>query len=242
MRNKDFFDFKKFRISQSSSAMKVSSDACVFGALINVDHTSSILDIGAGTGILSLILAQKTNNSSTITALEIDDDSIIDATINIRCSPWQNRISLIHSSVQSFAEHSNQTFDLIISNPPFFQNSSKPISSSKHIARHSDHSLTFTDLISSSKLLSTQDTKFWFILPVEEMKYFTELAIMSGLFPFYQYTLQDYPTAKPKRIIKAFCLDDSTKCTQELFLYKEDVLGPYTEQFSKTMNPYYLFL
>jgi hypothetical protein len=74
------------------------------------------------------------------------------------------------------------------------------------------------------------------------MKYFTELAIMIGLFPFYQYTLQDYPTAKPKRIIKAFCLDDSTKCTQELFLYKEDVLGPYTEQFSKTMNPYYLFL
>ena len=74
MRNKNFFDFKKFRISQSNSAMKVSSDACVFGALINVDHTSSILDIGAGTGLLSLILAQKSNDSSTITALEIDED------------------------------------------------------------------------------------------------------------------------------------------------------------------------
>lgn len=242
MRNKNFFDFKKFRISQSNSAMKVSSDACVFGALINVDHTSSILDIGAGTGLLSLILAQKSNDSSTITALEIDDDSIIDATINLKSSPWQNRISLIHSSLQLFAENTNQTFDIIISNPPFFNNSSKPNSSSKNIARHSDHSLSFNDLISCSKLLSSKDTKFWFILPVEEMKYFTELAIKNGLFPFYQYTLQDYPLAKPKRVIKAFCLDDSTKCNQELFLYKEDVLGPYTEQFSKTMNPYYLFL
>lgn len=242
MRNKNFFDFKKFRISQSNSAMKVSSDACVFAALINVDHTSSMLDIGAGTGILSLILAQKSNDSSTITALEIDDNSCIDATINLTSCPWQHRISLVHSSLQFYTENANQTFDIIISNPPFFKNSSKPNSTSKHIARHSDHSLSFNDLISCSKLLSNQDTKFWFILPVEEMKQFTELAIKSNLFPFCEYILQDYPFAKPKRVIKAFCYDDSTKCNQELFLYKEDVLGPYTEQFSKTMNPYYLFL
>lgn len=127
MRNKNFFDFKKFRILQSNSAMKVSSDACVFGALINVDHTSSILDIGAGTGLLSLILAQKSNDSSTITALEIDVDSIIDATINLKSSPWQHRISLIHSSLQLFAENANQTFDIIISNPPFLKILPSPI-------------------------------------------------------------------------------------------------------------------
>lgn len=116
--------------------MKVTTDACIFGAWINAENPRHILDIGTGTGLLSLMLAQR--YSSNIDAVEIESEAAKQASANFAESPWSDRLNLVTDDIKNFVDSTNQQYDLIISNPPFFTQNLRSDSQNKNLARHSD--------------------------------------------------------------------------------------------------------
>ena len=182
------FRFKNFVVKQERAAMKVCTDSCLFGALVSIENKERVLDIGCGTGLLSLILAQKSKNLR-ITAIEIDADAVLDASENIQESPFSNQIDLVHQSVQDFSKKTEEKFDLIICNPPFYQNNLKSDISSKNIAHHADE-LTFNDLTDIIDQLLTPGGSAWILLPPFEMITFLKLSSEKGLFQKRKYSVK----------------------------------------------------
>lgn len=137
------FQFKQFSISDENTAMKIGTDGILLGSWVNVDKATKILDIGAGTGVIAIMSAQK-NQTAKITAIEIDDNAILDAHQNIQNCPWNNRILLIHTALQTYGNEITEQVDCIISNPPFFEKVRK------HLLNHGlklDTPIRFTILI-----------------------------------------------------------------------------------------------
>ncbi|MGN6568280.1 MAG: tRNA1(Val) (adenine(37)-N6)-methyltransferase, partial [Flavipsychrobacter sp.] len=139
-----YFQFKQFRIEQDKCAMKVSTDACIQGAWTPIhDHVRHVLDIGTGTGLLSLMLAQR-DPRMHIDAVELDEQAATQAKENIVSSPFSERIDIIHGDAKEY--QANQQYDLIICNPPFFQNSLLGDNSKRNTARHT-LSFSYEDLL-----------------------------------------------------------------------------------------------
>lgn len=157
-----WFQFKQFRVDQDSCGMKVTFDACLFGALIDVTHSQRILDIGTGTGLLSLMVAQRCN--AHIDAVELEADAVIQARNNVEKSPWSHQLSVIHSAIQDLPEETG-LYDTIICNPPFFENSLKAENSQRNIARHTD-TLDFSDLVEVISQKLTISGVAWILLPI----------------------------------------------------------------------------
>lgn len=166
------FKFKHFLIEQNDAVLKVGTDAFVLGALLEANQPLQVLDIGSGTGVLSLIAAQKFQNAH-IDAVEIDQESARLAERNFSQSPWKHRFIIHPVSIQEF--NSDKVYDLIVSNPPFFENSSLASSNVNNRVKHNT-GLTSSDLISSiNKLLSNQG-QCWLILSIDFLKsYLTEI-------------------------------------------------------------------
>jgi len=173
MGHNTFFQFKQFRVVQEKAAMKVGTDGVLLGAWTNTDACKKILDVGTGTGLIALMLAQR--SAAEITAIEIEDNAASEATKNVVASPWQNRIEVKHISFQDFVGESSAKFDLIVSNPPFFECSQKSTNASRTTARHND-SLPFRDLISCAVGLLSKKGRLAVILPVEPAQHFIEMA------------------------------------------------------------------
>jgi tRNA1Val (adenine37-N6)-methyltransferase len=168
--------------------MKVCTDSCLFGALIEANNHQLALDIGTGTGLLSLMIAQK-NENLKITALEIDGNAIIDASANIKNSIYGSQIQLIHQSLQDYTPTAKDSFDLIFTNPPFYQNNLKSDKTSKNIAHHAD-TLTFNDLADSLEKLLSENGTIWVLLPPFEMQKFLEISEQKGLFEVKKYLVK----------------------------------------------------
>lgn len=185
------FQLQQFAINQSRSGMKICSDSLLFGALIPIEGAKRILDIGTGTGFLSLMQAQKSNDllisklESTsaleiITAVELTQAAAEEAQENFDNSPWSKKFELIEQDIQSFADNHNiqtqASYDLIICNPPFFVEQSKTASNKplRHVARHTD-TLSFQDLIRSIDLLLTTTGKVFILLPVAALIGFSQI-------------------------------------------------------------------
>jgi tRNA1Val (adenine37-N6)-methyltransferase len=175
----DTFDFKKFSIKQDKCAMKVGTDAVLLGAWIISNGSRNILDIGTGTGVISLMLAQK--SSANILAVEIDKQSTEQAKLNVSQSNYFSQIQVENVSIQDLAQKSEKKFDLIVTNPPYFIDSYKSIESNRTIARHSD-SLPFEELIDSVIKLLDVKGKFCLILPKNEAGIFRKMAEIKGLY------------------------------------------------------------
>ncbi|MEO8711563.1 MAG: methyltransferase, partial [Parafilimonas sp.] len=169
----DYFRFKQFIITQDKCAMKVCTDACLFGAWAAHNpqlEASNILDIGTGTGLLSLIYAQK-NMHASIDAIEIDEAAVQQARENFEASIWKERLHVYNTSIQQFATSSNKKYDVIICNPPFYENDLKSENKQRNLALHSD-ALTLEELISDVDLLLGDDGSFFVLLPFHRTKYF----------------------------------------------------------------------
>ncbi len=167
-----YFHFKQFTIYHDKCAMKVGTDGVLLGAWVSVENTEAILDIGTGTGLNSIMLAQRC--SARIDALEIDHEACLQAEENIRNCPWSERINLIESSVQDYSRLTREKYDLIISNPPFFQDSFLPGNRSRAIARHHE-SLPPADLVRCAASMITDRGRFAVIIPYSSLESYTRL-------------------------------------------------------------------
>jgi tRNA1Val (adenine37-N6)-methyltransferase len=240
MRNHSF-QFKQFTIWQDKCAMKVGTDGILLGAWVNLTENAQILDIGTGTGLLALILAQRSQTSlhTTIVAVEIDDEAYQQATDNIQKSPWGDRIQTYHSSIQNFAINSSQQYDLIISNPPFFENAYKASQASRTLARHSD-SLLQTDILEIANQLLKPDGHLAVIYPTDLALKFLSKAREFDLWCDRQVNIKPTPQGSIKRIALEF--SKTQFLFRETSLTIEESKHIYTEDYIALVKDFYLNL
>ncbi|ASS48388.1 MAG: hypothetical protein A3D31_08510 [Candidatus Fluviicola riflensis] len=219
------FQFKEFAIRQSNSAMKVGTDAMVLGSICTFPKSpKNLLDIGTGTGVLSLMLAQRFK-PNTITAVEIDQSASNDALYNFSQSPFSSKLTLVNEDIRFL--NTTESFEAIISNPPFFENSSKSDSGQRNLARHTDY-LSYLALLQIAASLLTSDGLLWIIVPFESFSLLCNLGKKNGLFVFHSVTINGKPD-KPIRMVIAFSKTASASTTAELTI--RDNSGNYTESY-----------
>lgn len=234
MGRNNYFKFKQFTITQEFSAMKVGVDSVILGAWVNLNDTDTILDIGTGTGLLALMMAQRSD--AMIFAMEIDDLACSEAISNVQGSPWPDKIRVIHSSFQDFAEKCTTNFDHIVSNPPYFENSSQPEDQRRKNARHNDE-LPFTDLISGSRNLLSEKGKLSVILPVNMAQSFIRLANDMGLFLNRTQWIRHRPGKPFHRQLMEFSKNE-TSIDESVLVIEEQ--NEFTDDYKNLTREFYL--
>ena len=197
------FTFKKFAVEQDRCAMKIGTDGVLLGAWTPITNNPfSVLDIGAGTGIIALMLAQRTN-AEQIDALEIDEEAYEQAVENFENSPWSDRLFCFHAGLDEFIEEPEDEYDLIVSNPPFYSEDYKTDNEQRDLARFQD-AMPFEDLIEAADLLLSENGIFAVIIPFKEEEKFLALATEFELYPFKITHVKGTPTTEIKRSLLAF--------------------------------------
>ena len=237
MPRNNYFQFKQFRIIQERSAMKVGMDGVLLGAWVDTSAAEKILDIGTGTGLIALMMAQK-NNVAQIDAIEVDPEAFQEACLNIQQSAWSDRINAELCSFQEFAERTNSKYDLIVSNPPFFTNGAKAPVENRAQARHSD-SLPLDVLISGATDLLRENGKIALVLPVESLQEITQLADLNKLYISRLCRIKPNPIKPDFRILIELTNSDCT--IQELELMIEfEKHHDYTPEYKALTKDFYL--
>jgi tRNA1Val (adenine37-N6)-methyltransferase len=194
----NWFRFKKFIVHQDICAMKVGTDSVMLGAWCSVEKAKSILDIGAGTGIIRLMTAQR--SLALIEAVEIDSDAFQQAKENIQESIYANRIHIIHADFIEFAKSCKQKYDFIVSNPPFFDNDLKPTDKKRGVARHS-YSMNLQILIEESSRLLSENGKLSIVIPKDKSDKAIQIAGACGLGTVRSLSFRGHPKGPFKRIL-----------------------------------------
>jgi tRNA1Val (adenine37-N6)-methyltransferase len=196
------FSFKKFIVNQDRCAMKIGTDGVLLGAWVPIaNNPFSILDIGTGTGIIALMLAQR-SHAEQIDALEIDDEAYEQATDNFENSPWNDRLFCFHAGLDEFIEEPEDEYDLIVSNPPFYSENYKTENDQRDIARFQD-AMPFEQLLEAADLLLSEKGVFALIIPFKEEENFVNLAKNFELFPIKITRVKGTPTTEYKRSLLA---------------------------------------
>ena len=235
------FYFKQFAIFQDKCAMKVGTDGILLGAWANIPDNSQILDIGTGTGLLALMLAQRsqTSKNTVIDAVEIDYDAYSQAIDNVNRSPWSDRINVYHSSIQHFSVTCSKQYDLIISNPPFFENSYKPSQKMRTLARHSD-SLLQIDILQITEQLLKVNGRLAIIYPTDLANSFLSKSEAFNLFCDRKVWVKPTPKNPVKRILIE--LTKTQFPLQETTLTIEETKHIYTKDYIALVKEFYLNL
>ena len=236
------FTFKQFQVNQDRCAMKIGTDGVLLGAwtpLIN--NPFNVLDIGAGTGILSLMLAQRSNaapnNVGIIDAIEIDEDAYEQCVENFEASPWGDKLFCFHAGLDEFVDEPEDEYDLIISNPPFYTDDYKSDNSSRDLARFED-ALPFEELIEAAALLLSDNGIFSVIIPFKEEERFVSMCKELDLFPLKITRVKGTPTSEIKRCLLAFCRMEQTPLIDELVI--EISRHNYTPEYIELTKEFYL--
>jgi tRNA1Val (adenine37-N6)-methyltransferase len=237
--NQNSFNFKEFSVNQELCAMKVGTDGVLLGSWIDCKNARRILDIGTGTGLLALMIAQKCREAM-IDAMDIDDKSYQQAKENFMISPWNNRLRVFHTSIQEFAKQSMEQYDLIITNPPFFVNSQKSLQEERNRARHFDQTLTMHELIESVDLLLSKDGKFCLILPVKEGEVFIRYCEEMGFSINEIVRVKTKENKNVKRLLLAFSRQKKEIKSSSMLIHNMD--GGYTDAYIKLTEPFYTHL
>ena len=229
----DYFDFKQFRIYQHKSAFRIGTDAVLLGAWADTSSAAMILDIGTGTGLLALMMAQRTG--SEIIALEPDNHSYEQALENVRINPWNNRIQVLNIKVQDY--YPDHKFDLIVSNPPFFRKSLVNRDERLSRARH-DHDLPSFNLLRAVERLITVNGKFCLVLPYAEAALFIAEAADFELYCNKILRIKPMPSAPVKRMLMEFGREKRE--LQQSFLTIETARHEYTDEYKKLTADFYI--
>lgn len=233
-----WFQFKKFKINQGNCAMKVTTDACIQGAWTPIPHAiNNVLDIGTGTGLLSLMLAQR-NPDIKIDAIELDAAAAIQATQNFTDSPWTNRIQCTHADIRT--HETDKSYDLIICNPPFFTQSLLGPTSNKNMARH-DISLTGHQLLRKASALLSHHGSLSLLLPHNEYLQWRNTMNTCNLYESQCLLIKHTPTASVKRVVTILShTPTASPSITELSI--QDNNGHYTALFRELLTAFYLNL
>jgi len=232
----DYFQFRQFTVFHDKCSMKVTTDGVLLGAWADTDHISRALDVGTGSGLIALMIAQR--SEAVIDAVEIDPPAALQASENSGCSPWKDRIHVHTGSFQEFAALCGKKYDLIVSNPPFFRNALKPGDKRRSNARH-DLSLTHEELLKGSASLLSPQGKFCVILPYQEKDSFAELASIYRLHCKRITEVKTTPGAVFSRVLMSFGpVFTGTPDRTELTLHEAD--GSYSEDYRELTKDFYL--
>ena len=232
------FQFKQFSVHQDKTAMKVGTDGVLLGAWAPIDHNPfSVLDIGAGTGIIALMLAQRTH-AEQIDALEIDEDAYEQAVDNFENSPWGDRLFCFHAGLDEFIEEPEDEYDLIVSNPPFYAEDYKTESEQRDLARFQD-AMPFEELVEAADLLLSENGIFALIIPFKEEDDFIALAKEFELYPLKITRVKGNLTSPVKRSLLAFSRNQIDELIIDELIIEID-RHIYTPKYIELTKDFYL--
>ena len=231
------FQFKQFTVEQDKCAMKIGTDAVLLGAWCPIDnYPKSVLDIGSGTGILSLMLAQRTA-ANQIDAIEIEENAFEQCTFNFENSVWNDRLFCFHAGLDEFVAEPEDEYDLIISNPPFYTENFKSDDTNRDLARFED-ALPFAELIEAADLLLSKKGVFAVIIPFSEAENFVALCESIDLYLIKMTHVKGTPKSKFKRTLMAFARLDADFEQTELTI--ETARHIYTPEYIALTQDFYL--
>ncbi|MFM7672897.1 MAG: tRNA1(Val) (adenine(37)-N6)-methyltransferase [Bacteroidota bacterium] len=235
-----YFQFKQFRIEQDRSAMKVTTDSCIFGGWVasqlQANHQPiHLLDIGTGTGLLSLMIAQALPLAQ-ITAVEIDEQAAGQARVNIAQSPWKKRIQVLQADIKSLI--TDNKYEVVVSNPPFYEQDLISPDPVKNQAHH-DASLSFGELIIQLDRLLTQQGSFFLLLPAKGLAQRVEALQKMGLYPYHLVHLQHSNDHPVMRILLAGSRNVTSNVRREFICIQEQD-GGYSQSIRELLSAYYL--
>jgi tRNA1Val (adenine37-N6)-methyltransferase len=232
------FSFKQFTVQQDKCAMKIGTDGVLLGAWCPIDNNPfSILDIGTGTGILSLMLSQR-SNAEQIDALEIDEKAYEQCVENFENSPWSDRLFCFHAGLDEFVDEPEDEYDIIISNPPFYSEDYKTDSSQRDLARFQD-ALPFEDLIEAADLLLSENGIFAVIIPFKEEERFIDLCAEVELFPVKVTRVKGSHTTPIVRSLLAFKRYELSVLTADELVIEIN-RHEYTDDYINLTKDFYL--
>ncbi|MFZ2311091.1 MAG: methyltransferase [Methylobacter sp.] len=237
------FRFQQFSVLQKQSGMKVCTDAVLFGAMAPVKSGDHVLDIGTGTGVLALMAAQL--GAGQVTAVELTQQAYQEADFNFSNSPWAERLEVVHQDIQSFALTADRQYDLIISNPPFFENHSKTTDKLRNTARHTDQ-LPFSELISIAGQLLSRQGLFYLLIPAHAVAKFSAQALAAGFHLIKQTDFRGYAHNEAKVSALTFSRTAEVFTARLLTIYayrgiysqdSEAYLADFLLRFAKDQQP-----
>lgn len=231
------FRFKKFELSNERAAMKLGTDSVLLGACVDVDGVKSVLDVGTGTGVIALMIAQRTEGElqPQIDAIDIDLPSAEEAKENFENSPWADRLRVFHSALQDYPL---KEYELIVSNPPYFDNSLLNPDSRKSGARHT-FSLSYIDILEYASEALSAEGRLALILPAEVEKNLIRVAASHSLFPLSILRVRTVERKAPKRIVIEFSRIKLESRITNLTMSSE---GKYTAEYNKLVEAFLLNL
>jgi tRNA1Val (adenine37-N6)-methyltransferase len=231
------FQFKQFSVDQKGCAMKINTDGVLLGAITTGNNPKNILDIGTGTGVIALMLAQKFTKAQ-IDAVEVDVSAAETAAKNFKNSVFSERLHISPNSIETFFDgHPDDKYDLIISNPPFYLNSLESPKVKKSLAKHTDHDF-FEGLMKGIAEHLLQNGSCRLILPVQTAMLINELATQNGLHLQKTIVIRSFENSEPHREIVCFGFEEISPEISKLTIYK--AVGLYSEEYKQLLQPYFL--
>jgi tRNA1Val (adenine37-N6)-methyltransferase len=230
-----FFRFKQFIVRQEGSAMKVGTDGVLLGAWTSIGDAKRILDVGTGTGLIALMLAQRSN--ALIDAVEIDENSALQAINNVNTSRWGERVNIYNKSFQDYANETNHIYDLIVSNPPYFVNSLKSEEVARMVARHNEQ-LPHSDLLKGITNLLAENGRFVGIFPYVEGNIFVAEASKYELYCNKRVSIHGKVNGPVKRLMLDF--GKQKMPLEESVIAIRGVDAEYTPDYISLTKDFYL--
>lgn len=239
----DFFRFKQFTVKQAGAAMKVGVDSVLLGAWANAGNAVRILDVGAGTGLLALMMAQRYPDVM-VDAVEIDNEACQQACENVANSPWHHRIRVICGDFLHYAEHCPFRYDMIISNPPYFTASLKPLDGKRDVARHND-SLPHRQLLMESLKLLNPSGVLAIVLPPFETVALIDEAMTCGWLVKRTLHVQSHPSKPTYRMLVELSRSSPLSCSEELgerlsLCIEKANRADFTDEYKHLTRDFYL--
>lgn len=231
------FQFKSFEIHQDSCAMKIGTDGILLGAWAKADGAKTVLDIGSGTGVIAIMMAQR-NAVATIHAVEIEEAAAQQAQFNMNACPWKDRLSVFKTSIQDYAKSTSDRYDLVVSNPPFFSGGTFSADQNRKNVRHTVK-LPNGDLLSAARQLMSPDGRFCVILPYLEGLQFVDMAKRYHLFCTKMVEVKSKVDKSVERLLIQFEKQDKPQEIDQLVI-QHDARNDYTQAYIDLTGDFYL--